>query len=80
MSIDTEAAERSMEPLAEKLGLERRQLAEGILDVINLKMAQAIRKLTVERGIEPRDFALVAFGGAGPMHAAFLAMEARSTR
>ena len=75
MSIDTEAAERSMEPLAEKLGLERRQLAEGILDVINLKMAQAIRKLTVERGIEPRDFALVAFGGAGPMHAAFLAME-----
>ena len=75
MSIDTDAAERSMETLAEKLGLEKRQLAEGILDVINLKMAQAIRKLTVERGIEPRDFALVAFGGAGPMHAAFLAQE-----
>jgi N-methylhydantoinase A len=75
MPIDTAAADRSMEGLAEKLGLEKRQLAEGILDVINLKMAQAIRKLTVERGIEPRDFALVAFGGAGPMHAAFLAQE-----
>ena len=41
-------------------------LAEGICDVINAKMAQAIRTLTVEKGIEPRDFALVAFGGAGP--------------
>ena len=38
-------------------------------------MAQAIRTLTVEKGIEPRDFAIVAFGGAGPMHAAFLAEE-----
>ena len=75
MSIDKDAADRSMDGLAEKLGLEKRKLAEGILDVINLKMAQAIRKLTVERGIEPRDFALVAFGGAGPMHAAFLAHE-----
>jgi N-methylhydantoinase A len=75
MSIDTDAADRSMQRLAEKLGLDKRQLAEGILEVINLKMAQAIRKLTVERGIEPRDFALVAFGGAGPMHAAFLAQE-----
>ena len=43
--------------------------------MINAKMAQAIRTLTVEQGIEPRDFALVAFGGAGPMHAAFLARE-----
>ena len=43
-----------------------RALAEGIVSVINAKMAQAIRTLTVEQGIEPRDFALVAFGGAGP--------------
>ena len=50
-------------------------MAEGILGVVNAKMAQAIRTLTVERGIEPRDFTLVAFGGAGPMHAAFLADE-----
>jgi N-methylhydantoinase A len=50
-------------------------MAEGICEVANAKMAQAIRTLTVEKGIEPRDFALVAYGGAGPMHAAFLARE-----
>ena len=61
--------------LADELGLSSLALAEGICDVINAKMAQAIRTLTVEKGIEPRDFALVAFGGAGPMHAVFLARE-----
>ena len=50
-------------------------MAEGICDVANSKMAQAIRTITVSRGIEPRDLALVAFGGAGPMHAVFLAKE-----
>ncbi len=50
-------------------------MAEGICDVANSKMAQAIRTITVSRGIEPRDSALVAFGGAGPMHAVFLARE-----
>src|SRR5207237_5007681 len=60
---------------AGELHLEPVELAEGICDVINAKMAQAIRTLTVEKGIEPREFALVAFGGAGPMHAAFLAQE-----
>jgi N-methylhydantoinase A len=75
MSLDTAAAGRAIADLARKLSLEPLQLAEGILDVINAKMAQAIRTLTVAQGIEPRDFALVAFGGAGPMHAAFLAEE-----
>jgi N-methylhydantoinase A len=75
MSLDTTAAHRAAAGLARKLDLEASQLAEGILDVINAKMAQAIRTLTVAQGIEPRDFALVAFGGAGPMHAAFLAEE-----
>jgi N-methylhydantoinase A len=75
MTLDAEAAERAVSELALKLRIETITLAEGILDVVNLKMAQAIRTLTVERGIEPRDFALVAFGGAGPMHAAFLAQE-----
>ena len=74
MTLDTAAASvRS--PASPELSLEPLQLAEGILDVINAKMAQAIRTLTVAQGIEPRDFALVAFGGAGPMHAAFLAEE-----
>ncbi|WP_249021582.1 hydantoinase/oxoprolinase family protein [Conexibacter sp. S30A1] len=75
MSLDVDAAHRAVQELAGKLRLETVDLAEGICDVINAKMAQAIRTLTVEKGIEPRDFALVAFGGAGPMHAAFLAKE-----
>src|SRR5579864_1333638 len=75
MTLDVEAAHRAVGELALELGLETIELAEGICDVINAKMAQAIRTLTVEQGIEPRDFALVAFGGAGPMHAAFLARE-----
>ena len=75
MTLDTAAAMSAVAGLAETLSLEPLQLAEGILDVINAKMAQAIRTLTVSQGIEPRSFALVAFGGAGPMHAAFLAEE-----
>lgn len=75
LDLDVDAARRAVETLASDLGLEPIELAEGVCDVINAKMAQAIRTLTVEKGIEPRDFALVAFGGAGAMHAAFLARE-----
>jgi N-methylhydantoinase A len=75
MTLDRNAAERAVGTLAAELGIGVVELAEGICDVINAKMAQAIRTLTVEKGIEPRDFALVAFGGAGPMHAVFLARE-----
>jgi N-methylhydantoinase A len=75
MTLDVGAARAAVASLGAELGLETLELAEGICDVINAKMAQAIRTLTVEKGIEPRDFTLVAFGGAGPMHAAFLAQE-----
>ncbi|MDA8069014.1 MAG: hydantoinase/oxoprolinase family protein [Actinomycetota bacterium] len=75
MTLDVDAAERAVRALGDELGIGVIELAEGICEVINAKMAQAIRTLTVEKGIEPRDFALVAFGGAGPMHAAFLATE-----
>jgi N-methylhydantoinase A len=75
MTLDVAAAESAMNSLGEELGLDGVALAEGICDVANAKMAQAIRTLTVEKGIEPRDFSLVAFGGAGPMHAVFLAEE-----
>jgi N-methylhydantoinase A len=75
MTLHRDAAEQAVATLATELGLETVELAEGICEVINAKMAQAIRTLTVEKGIEPRDFALVAFGGAGPMHAVFLARE-----
>ena len=75
MELDVAAAQRAVGSLASELGMAPVKLAEGILDVVNAKMAQAIRTITVEEGIEPRDFTIVAFGGAGPMHAAFLARE-----
>jgi N-methylhydantoinase A len=75
MTLDVEASRRAVAALGETFGLSTETLAEGICDVVNAKMAQAIRTLTVEKGIEPRDFSLVAFGGAGAMHAVFLARE-----
>lgn len=75
MTLDVAAAESAINSLGQELGLDGVALAEGICDVANAKMAQAIRTLTVEKGIEPREFSLVAFGGAGPMHAVFLAEE-----
>jgi N-methylhydantoinase A len=75
LTLDQEAARGAVTNLAERFNLGTTALAEGICDVVNAKMAQAIRTLTVEKGIEPRDFSIVAFGGAGAMHAVFLARE-----
>ena len=75
MTLEPELAETAVAGLAEQFGLPTVAMAEGICDVANSKMAQAIRTITVSRGIEPRKSALVAFGGAGPMHAVFLAQE-----
>lgn len=75
MRLDREAAVSALESVGAKLGFDVIQMAEGICNVANSQMAQAIRTITISRGIEPRDFSLVAFGGAGPMHAVFLAKE-----
>ncbi|MEZ4624580.1 MAG: hydantoinase/oxoprolinase family protein [Thermomicrobiales bacterium] len=75
MSLDLPAATRAHAELSASLGLDPYDLAEGIIDVVNAKMANAIRTITVARGIDPRGFVLTAFGGAGPLHAAFLAQE-----
>ncbi|GAA2207575.1 hydantoinase/oxoprolinase family protein [Nonomuraea monospora] len=75
MTLDAEAAGAAVAELAGELRLDPLALAEGICDVANAKMAQAIRTLTVEHGVEPREFSLVAFGGAGAMHAVFIARE-----
>ena len=56
-------------------GLTPEAMAQGVVDVVNAKMADAIRTITVQRGIDPRDFSLVAFGGAGPAQAGALAEE-----
>ncbi len=63
------------EHLAEPLGLSVDEAAAGVLAVVNNAMSEALRIVSVERGHDPREFALVAFGGAGPMHAAALAGE-----
>ena len=75
MRLDAAAARQAMTGLAGSLGLTVEALAEGIIDIVNAKMANAIRTITVERGIDPRQFSLIAFGGAGPVHAVFLAQE-----
>ena len=75
LTLDPGAADSALRKLGAELGLDAEQLALGVVEIINAKMSQAIRTLTVERGIEPREFSLVAFGGAGPMHAAALAQE-----
>jgi N-methylhydantoinase A len=73
--LDREAAERAVAGLAAELDLEVSETAAGILRVANAEMAAAVRVMTVERGTDPRDLALLAFGGAGPMHGAAVAEE-----
>jgi N-methylhydantoinase A len=73
MSLDPEAAQRVVAGLARSLGLSIEETAEGVLTIINANMANAIRSRTVQKGIDPRGFALVAFGGAGPLHGAEVA-------
>lgn len=73
LKLDASLARTAIEGFADGFGLSGEAMAQGILDVINEQMANAIRTITVRRGIDPRTFALVAYGGAGPMHAADIA-------
>jgi N-methylhydantoinase A len=73
--LDAEAAEAAVGSLAGSLGLDPLATAAGIVRVANQEMVRALRVVTVERGIDPRGFALLPFGGAGPMHAAAIAAE-----
>jgi N-methylhydantoinase A len=75
VTLDRDAAERALESLGSELDLSLDEVAAGVGRVANTGMAQAVRVVTVERGIDPRDLALVAFGGAGPLHAAAIAVE-----
>jgi N-methylhydantoinase A len=75
MTLDAEATNTAIHTMAGALGLDAIAFAEGMLSIINAKMADAMRTITVKQGIDPRDFSLVAFGGAGPMHAVWLAQE-----
>ena len=73
MRLDVDAAQAAVARLAEQLGLDLAEAAEGTITIANANMARAIRSRTVEKGHDPREFALVAFGGAGPLHAAEVA-------
>ncbi len=75
VGLDRGAAERAVGGLARELDLDLVDCAEGIARVATAEMAQALRVMTVERGVDPRGYALLAFGGAGPMHAAAIADE-----
>ncbi|MFN8532436.1 MAG: hydantoinase/oxoprolinase family protein [Dehalococcoidia bacterium] len=69
ITLDVEAARRSVQTVADALGLDLYRAAEGIIEVVNENMLGALRLVSVQRGYDPRDFSLVAFGGAGPLHA-----------
>ena len=73
MALDEESARRAIHTLAEQLTLSDLEAAEGIVTILNSNMANAIRSRTVQKGIDPREYALVAFGGAGPLHGAEVA-------
>jgi len=74
-SLDVEAARETLTEWGKDLGMSAEDTAEGILQVITATMARGIRKVSVERGIDIRNCDLVAFGGAGPLHGADLALE-----
>jgi N-methylhydantoinase A len=75
VELDADAAEQALARLAADLRLDTRACAAGIVRVANAEMVRALRVVTVERGIDPRRYALLAFGGAGPLHAAEIADE-----
>ena len=75
MAVDPMAAEGAITRLAEQLDLTSLEVAYGVIAIVTAIMARAIRVVSIERGFDPRDFAMIAFGGAGPLHAARLARE-----
>jgi N-methylhydantoinase A/oxoprolinase/acetone carboxylase beta subunit len=75
VELDAEAAARAVGALAEAIGLGLEECAAGIVRVANIEMLRALRVMTVEQGIDPRRFSLLAFGGAGGLHACEMADE-----
>jgi N-methylhydantoinase A len=75
MHLDRAAAEQAVRQLADQLGLDVEACAEGIVRIADSAMSQALRLVSVQRGYDPAGFKLVAFGGAGPLHAIAVAAE-----
>lgn len=80
MPLHVEAARASLEPLAARLSLSIEQVAWAVIRLVNSNMDRAVRAVSLQRGHDPRDFTLFAFGGAGPLHAAELAESLGITR
>lgn len=77
LTLDAAAACRAVAETGRQLGLGTGDAADGIVQVAVTQMSAALRRVSVERGIDPREYTLVAFGGAGPLHAGLLLREAR---
>lgn len=75
LKLNVDQAVRSMKKVADQLGLSVEETAFGVVRLGNDNAAQVIRRISIERGYDPRDFTLVAFGGSGPMFASFIAEE-----
>ena len=73
MALDVAAAKAAIAKIGQAIGLSPEDAAKGIIDIANEVMLGALRVITVQRGLDPRDFGIVAFGGAGPLHANALA-------
>ncbi len=73
--IYPDVAEEALRSLGLSLGFELERTASGILEIMNSTMAETMRLLTVDRGLDPREFTLIAFGGAGPLHGPYLAQN-----
>ncbi len=75
MELDLESAKRTIKRLSEELGMGFEETLRGIFKVANSKMARTMKKITVEKGMDPENFSILAFGGAGPLHGASIAEE-----
>ncbi|MHB1006055.1 MAG: hydantoinase/oxoprolinase family protein [Chloroflexota bacterium] len=77
MTLNKDKAEAKVAELGRRLNVSPAAAAQAVVDIANENMANAIRVLSIDRGLDPRDFALVAFGGAGPLHATAIARQMR---
>lgn len=75
MSLDIEAGYKAMKQLAKQIGFTELETAKGVIDIANVNIDRAVRRVSIARGHDPREFTLVAFGGAGPLHACEVAQQ-----
>ena len=80
VQLDADAARKAVQEVSARLDMGLEETASGILEIMNSGMAETMRLLTVDRGLDPREFSLIAFGGAGPLHGAYLAKALGMTR